>query len=187
MTDLPTLEAALKLADQDSPLPSLAGPALKVLRDYAVALSRALPTPLNGVALAKLSHLRERGAREFAVAVTTDHDRMVACVSPLGRVTWFNGTRDRVNAPADDSATLTALIAELRAREAVGRTKYGTDVDRIDLTNAQWRQHLREELMDALLYSLAEERTCASGVSVLPEIEALKASAETLTLGPKYC
>lgn len=38
MTDLPTLEAALKLADQDCPLPSLAGPALKVLRE---ALSSA--------------------------------------------------------------------------------------------------------------------------------------------------
>lgn len=40
MTDLPTLEAALKLADQDSPLPSLAGPALKVLRS---ALLEHLP------------------------------------------------------------------------------------------------------------------------------------------------
>ena len=116
MSDLPTLEAALKLADQDSPLPSLAGPALKVLRNR-----------IRHLALQRLS--AERFAREDAAE------------------------------PASDSATLTALIAELRAREAVGRGKYGTDVDRLDLTNAQWRQHLREELMDALLYSLAEERT----------------------------
>lgn len=28
-----------------------------------------------------------------------------------------------------------------------------------NLTNVQWRQHLCEELMDALLYRLSEERT----------------------------
>lgn len=109
MADLPTLEAALKLADQDSPLPSLAGPALKVLREHI--------------------------QRHSVFIRTTSADAN------------------------SDSSTLTALIAELRSREAVGRAKYGTDVDRTDLTNQQWRQHLREELMDALLYSLAEERT----------------------------
>jgi hypothetical protein len=133
MTDLPTLEAAMKLADQDSPLPSLAGPALKVLRDRIYHLMGQL----HGMARVML----ERCATE-------------------------------------DSATLTALIAELRAREAVGRAKYGTDVDRTDLTNPQWRQHLREELMDALLYSLAEKRTapmevvecggCAPAVAASP-------------------
>lgn len=116
MADLPTLEEALKLADQDSPLPSLAGPALKVLRNK-----------IRELALQRLC--AERFAREEDAK------------------------------PSNDSATLTALIAELRAREAIGRAKYGTDVDRTDLTQTQWRQHLREELMDALLYSLAEERT----------------------------
>ncbi|CAM5607938.1 hypothetical protein [Rhodanobacter lindaniclasticus] len=58
-----------------------------------------------------------------------------------------------------DGATLTALIAELRARERLGRAKHGTDVGRPDLTASQWRQHLREELTDALRCSLAEERT----------------------------
>jgi hypothetical protein len=42
MTDLPTLEAALKLADQDCPLPSLAGPALKRLRQEVLDLQRKL-------------------------------------------------------------------------------------------------------------------------------------------------
>ena len=125
MTELPTLEAAMKLADQDSPMPSLAGPALKVLR-------------------AEIQNLRE---------------------TPM---TWPLCTGNPAGCPENNgagccnhygSATLTTLIAELRAREAGGRAKYGIDVDRTDLTNAQWRQHLREELMDALLYSLAEERT----------------------------
>lgn len=121
MNDLPTLEAAMKLADQDSPLPSLAGPALKVLR-----------ARIRYLALQRL------GAERFA--------------------------REEEADSAPESATLTALIAELRSREDVGRQKYGTDVDRTDLTNADWRQHLREELMDALLYSLAEERTQPQGI-----------------------
>jgi len=57
-----------------------------------------------------------------------------------------------------DSATLTALFGLFRQREQFGLAKYGATVDRSDLTPAQWRQHHREELMDALLYSLAEER-----------------------------
>jgi hypothetical protein len=57
-----------------------------------------------------------------------------------------------------DSATLTALFDLFRQREQLGLAKYGTTVDRTDLTPARWRQHHREELMDALLYSLAEER-----------------------------
>ncbi len=115
MSDM-TLKEALKLADQDSPLPSLAGLALKVLRQE----------------IQEISGLLKRG---------------------------FDLMCEQDKVTAGDSATLTALITELRAREAVGRAKYGTDVDRTDLTHAQWRQHLREELMDALLYSLAEERT----------------------------
>lgn len=126
MTDLPTLEAAMNLADQDCPLPSLAGPALKVLRNKIRELALQL--------LAADRFAREEGA---------DHP--------------------------SDSHTLTALIAELRSRESVGRAKYGTDVDRADLTNAQWLQHLREELMDAMLYSLAVERTT---VPIMAELAA---------------
>jgi hypothetical protein len=58
----------------------------------------------------------------------------------------------------DDSQVLTALIAELRSREQVGRKKYGQDLDRTDLSEDQLRQHLREELMDALMYSHAMDR-----------------------------
>lgn len=46
MSDLPTLEAALKLADQDCPLPSLAGQALKVLR---AEIQRLRGVPLYGI------------------------------------------------------------------------------------------------------------------------------------------
>lgn len=44
------------------------------------------------------------------------------------------------------------IIKEFGDRAKKGYDKYGTDMDRTDLTTAQWAQHLREELMDALVY-----------------------------------
>jgi hypothetical protein len=159
MRDLPTLEAALKLADQDSPLPSLAGPALKRLRIEFEA-EREERLSLSERAQASVRLLREHclhaginpSGEDYHLALSARIDHLLAIEKAATPLRFIPDE-------ATDSATLTALIAELRAREAAGRAKYGTDVDRTDLTNAQWRQHLREELMDALLYSLAEERT----------------------------
>lgn len=44
------------------------------------------------------------------------------------------------------------IIKEFGERANKGYIKYGTDMDRTDLTAAQWAQHLREELMDGLVY-----------------------------------
>lgn len=51
-----------------------------------------------------------------------------------------------------DSKILTQVIAEMRQREAKGLETYGTTMDRKDLTAAQWISHMKEELMDAILY-----------------------------------
>lgn len=51
-----------------------------------------------------------------------------------------------------DSATLRRVIAEFRAREELGKRKYGTTVDREDLSAADWLQHAKEEAMDLVLY-----------------------------------
>ncbi len=50
------------------------------------------------------------------------------------------------------SETVQAAQRLLAEREAVGLKKYGTTVDRTDLSPAQWAQHLLEELSDAVLY-----------------------------------
>jgi hypothetical protein len=178
MTDLPTLEDALKLADQDCPLPSLAGPALKRLRLEYVA-EREECISLAERAQVSVQLLRHHCCRaginpvgqDYNIALSERIDHLLAIESAVAPL--------RFGPKVTDSATLTALIAELRARDGVGRAKYGTDVDRADLTNGQWRQHLREELMDALLYSLAEERTqpmevvdcggCAPAVQASPQ------------------
>ena len=44
------------------------------------------------------------------------------------------------------------IIKEFGERAKKGYDKYGTDMDRKDLSPSDWAQHLREELMDALVY-----------------------------------
>ena len=44
------------------------------------------------------------------------------------------------------------IIKEFGERAQKGYDKYGTDMDRKDLSVTDWSQHLREELMDALVY-----------------------------------
>ena len=45
------------------------------------------------------------------------------------------------------------VIDLMRKRSRVGRVKYGVGLDRTDLTERQWLQHLMEELADALGYA----------------------------------
>ena len=44
------------------------------------------------------------------------------------------------------------IIKEFGERAKKGFDKYGTDMDRTDLTTEQWAQHMKEELMDGLVY-----------------------------------
>lgn len=46
-----------------------------------------------------------------------------------------------------------SVIEDLKRRPEVGFNKYGTTMDRKDLTNQQWLQHLYEELLDAAQYT----------------------------------
>lgn len=46
-----------------------------------------------------------------------------------------------------------SVCEDFRNRSAKGIIKYGTTLDREDLTSEQWLQHLLEELMDAVLYA----------------------------------
>ena len=44
------------------------------------------------------------------------------------------------------------VIQKYSERSKLGILKYGTTLERTDLTHIQWLQHLQEELMDATLY-----------------------------------
>jgi len=45
------------------------------------------------------------------------------------------------------------VIAEIRQRAEKGEAKYGTTMDRNDLSLKEWLQHLKEELMDGVIYT----------------------------------
>lgn len=45
-----------------------------------------------------------------------------------------------------------SVVNSLVKRAATGRAKYGTDLDRTDLSMTDWVVHAQEELMDGILY-----------------------------------
>ncbi len=45
-----------------------------------------------------------------------------------------------------------SIISQFKQRADFGRQKYGTTLDRDDLSRKEWVQHAQEELMDAILY-----------------------------------
>lgn len=45
-----------------------------------------------------------------------------------------------------------SVIDKYAERSEVGQKKYGTTLERDDLTLVEWLKHLQEELMDATLY-----------------------------------
>ena len=44
------------------------------------------------------------------------------------------------------------VIDSFKKRSERGLEKYGTTLERNDLTHLEWLQHLQEELMDATIY-----------------------------------
>ena len=51
------------------------------------------------------------------------------------------------------------VINLFRMRSEQGLKKYGTTLDRDDLSEEEWIQHLQEELMDAILYLTKLKKT----------------------------
>jgi hypothetical protein len=45
-----------------------------------------------------------------------------------------------------------SVIQKFISRSEIGKTKYGTDLDRTDLYVSDWITHAQEELMDGILY-----------------------------------
>ena len=60
-------------------------------------------------------------------------------------------SREESNSASDDTV-VASVISSFQERSRAGQLKYGTTLDRTDLTPVQWAQHMQEELMDAILY-----------------------------------
>jgi hypothetical protein len=60
-------------------------------------------------------------------------------------------------------SVVTSVISAFQKRSEIGKQKYGTDLDRKDLSVLEWIQHAQEEHMDAILYleKLKQEFTSA--------------------------
>jgi len=51
-----------------------------------------------------------------------------------------------------EDSVVNSIIYKFKQRSETGIKKYGTTLDRNDLSPDQWLNHLEEELMDAILY-----------------------------------
>ena len=45
-----------------------------------------------------------------------------------------------------------SIIKQFEERSVKGKEKYGTDLDRTDLSMLDWIEHAKQEHMDAILY-----------------------------------
>ena len=64
--------------------------------------------------------------------------------------------------PQQVDSVVQAVLDKFIARSTLGKEKYGTDLDREDLSVLDWIQHAQEEHMDAILYLEKLKRTWAS-------------------------
>lgn len=49
-------------------------------------------------------------------------------------------------------SVVTSIIEKFKTRAEFGQKKYGTNLDRTDLSFLNWLNHAQEELMDGILY-----------------------------------
>lgn len=83
---------------------------------------------------------------------------------------------DATQAALGVSATTAALINQIIERDARGKDKYGTTLDRTDLSLTDWLQHQAEELADGAGYALAAKREAE-------KLLAIKKAARWLVMG----
>ena len=57
------------------------------------------------------------------------------------------------------------VIGKFAQRAVVGKAKYGTTLDRTDLSVLDWINHAQEEHMDAILYLEKLRQTLAGGAT----------------------
>jgi hypothetical protein len=72
---------------------------------------------------------------------------------------WKTRVRGLEMYHADPASTVTESLAnELKHRDAMGRRKYQTSLDRSDLSLAQWAAHAKQEALDQACYLERVER-----------------------------
>ena len=54
--------------------------------------------------------------------------------------------------PESTDSIVFSIVSQFVKRSEIGKSKYGTTLDRSDLSVLEWIQHAQEEHMDAILY-----------------------------------
>ena len=54
--------------------------------------------------------------------------------------------------PESTDSIVFSIVSQFVKRSEIGKSKYGTTLDRPDLSVLEWIQHAQEEHMDAILY-----------------------------------
>ena len=66
-------------------------------------------------------------------------------------------------------SVVTSVINKFKNRAIIGFKKYGTDLDRTDLSVLDWIQHAQEEHMDAILYLEKLKKTLSNTTQHPPD------------------
>jgi hypothetical protein len=106
----------------------------------------------------KISEIKDKELRELAELKRGDkktdllRQAFTWGFTSEGTKFWYdvyNGTRTTV---ANEDSIVNQVIEKMKSRSEVGIKKYGTTLDRKDLTHEQWLDHAIEEAMDLTLY-----------------------------------
>lgn len=91
----------------------------------------------------KVKDILRKYAAEKPTTTAEDHENCAHYLTALTGL--FDG-------PAEEVEIEERVVAEIRSRRDHGRAKYGTSMERGDLTQKQWLQHAKEEALDLAIY-----------------------------------
>lgn len=87
----------------------------------------------------------------------SEHSEFSPMISEINNViSEMNNVISEMNStnhpiPCNDTI-VQSVVSSFLERSRLGQLKYGTNLDRTDLTTLEWIQHAQEELMDGILY-----------------------------------
>jgi len=64
----------------------------------------------------------------------------------------FRGEHPETRTILKTDTVVDSIVDSFISRAAKGKTKYGSTLDRQDLSTLEWIRHAQEELMDGILY-----------------------------------
>lgn len=78
-----------------------------------------------------------------------------------------------------------AVIQQMRSRSEVGMKKYGTNLERTDLSTIEWISHAQQEAMDLALYLERIKQDLLSGAGDIHVAHKTKTNENTKRYTPR--